>query len=230
MAPIDKGANFSVSEKVAVERGPKIRRYSEQEIENWYKLMVAEPVRGAEPRYWEDVNVGDEIPSYHQVASTSDYLGFGIVSSALEQAGGWTFWYDLWSYFWPHERLDPVSGLRDLSIGHLQDSTAQVEGIPRAYFCGQAMTSWTINMVTNWMGDSGFLKKIGGHKYRRNLWRDSLVLCKGQVTKKYIESGEHLVELSTTLQDHNGDFQIPSSTATVVLPTRDNKELSYWKL
>jgi len=69
------------------------------------------------------------------------------------------------------------------------------------------------------MGDAGFLKELE-EQIRRPLHRESLALIKGQVVKKYIEDGEHLVDLHITLEDHWGDMPIPNGKATVVLPSR----------
>ena len=78
---------------------------------------------------------------------------------------------------------------------------------------------WEGNLVTNWMGDAGFLKTME-EQVRRSLWRGSLALCKGEVVKKYIEGDEHLVDIDITLEDHDGIFVIPKCSATVVLPSR----------
>jgi acyl dehydratase len=201
-------------------RQPKIRHFSEQEVEEWYQLMLQEPIRGSNPRYWEDVNVGDQLPPLHQVYSTMDYIHF-IRSCGYEVVGCWRIQMDRsrqrrlgWK-----AAIDPESGLPDFASIHLQDTAAQrLHGLPRAVAPGAQMTSWLCTMVTNWMGDAGFLKKIN-HQYRRPLWRESLALFEGRVTKKYAQGDEYLVDISTTLKDHNGDLQIPHGTATVVLPS-----------
>jgi hypothetical protein len=57
--------------------------------------------------------------------------------------------------------------------------------------------------------------------------RNSLALCKGKVVKKYIQEREHLVDLSLTVENHDGHFLIPKGTATVRLPSR---KMNGWKL
>ncbi len=39
------------------------RRYSEQELADAYKLYAEEQIRGAVPRYWQDVSEGEELPT-----------------------------------------------------------------------------------------------------------------------------------------------------------------------
>ena len=39
----------------------KVPVYTKKEIEEIYNAQDAEEIRGANPRYWEDVKVGDEL-------------------------------------------------------------------------------------------------------------------------------------------------------------------------
>ena len=75
-------------------------------------------------------------------------------------------------------------------------------------------------MITNWMGDAGFFKKMAC-QFRALLFNGSKAICKGKVVNKYIEGNEHLVDLQVTLEDHEGVLPVPNGSATVVLPSRD---------
>ncbi len=198
----------------------KLRHFSEEEVEEWYRLTEQEEIRGANPRFWEDVNIGDELPPTHHVWNTQEDIAF---SRATGHGGNWLEsmrgtmrktssenWRDL---------LAPESGLPDFGGQHTTDAAAQISGIPRSIAAGDNLCCWLVKLVTNWMGDAGFLKKMGD-QIRSSLWNGSLALCKGQVVKKYIEGDEHLVDLHLTLEDHNGRFMIPNGSATVILPSR----------
>jgi len=52
------------------------------------------------------------------------------------------------------------------------------------------------------------------------LYRESLILCEGEITKKYVEGEDHRVDLRITVQNHDGDMIIPNGSATVILPSR----------
>ena len=76
---------------------------------------------------------------------------------------------------------------------HMEDSRAQIIGIPGAYDYGYQRISWLDNVVTNWMGNDGFLKNLNGTLKRFNIVGDTHWM-KGKVVKKYIVDSEHLVD------------------------------------
>ena len=67
----------------------------------------------------------------------------------------------------------------------MEDSRAQTIGIPGAYDYGCQRISWVDNLITNWMGDDGFIKNLNGTLKRFNIVGDTHWM-KGKVTKKYI--------------------------------------------
>jgi acyl dehydratase len=215
MGPAGKGVQMKT---------PKVRHFSEQEVEDWYHLMEQEEIRGAEPRFWEDVNVGDQLPPTHHVFGMMECVAF---MTGRLGGGSWRFsmgrnWGggEMW-----REQLDPESGLPDFSGFHMTDAAAQRRGTPRAAAVGVQLYCWLCHLLTNWMGDIGFLKKVS-FQVRRSLYRDSLAICKGEVVKKYVENGEHRVDLKVEMVDHNGDAPIPNASATVILPSR---RLENWR-
>ncbi len=202
-------------EKRGTRELPKSRHYSEQEVEEWYQLIEQEEIRGANPRFWEDVNVDDQLPPTHRVSTMTEYVAFSVGrgmarSWRLQMAQNKETWRRL---------IDPESGLPDFAGLHLKDISAQRMGMPLATSAGAQMFNWLGHMITNWMGDTGFLKKMDV-QYRKPLWRESLALCKGKVVKKYIEGDEHLVDLHISVEDYDGNLSIPNGSTTVVLPSR----------
>ena len=61
---------FRTDRDIAREQGTKytdarergVEQLTDDQLAEWGKLYANEEVRGATPRYWEDVNVGDELP------------------------------------------------------------------------------------------------------------------------------------------------------------------------
>ena len=87
-------------------------------------------------------------------------------------------------------------------------------------FCpGKLMESWLGKLVTNWMGDAGFLRKMSC-QFRAPLFNGSKAICAGEVVNKYKEGEDHLVDLKVTLEDHEGTLSVPNGLATVALPAR----------
>ncbi len=204
-------------------KAPKPRQFTLKEIEDWYNLMEAEPIRGAEMRFWEDTEVGDQLPPTHHVWTMMENVAFtsgigggqGSWRHAMRTRIGNT---DNPLADW-RRALDPESHLPDFSNIHMTDIAGLRHGIPKANAAGVHLHCWMTHLVTNWMGDAGFLKKID-EQVRRSLWRGSLAICRGEVVRKYQEGDEHLVDLKITMEDHWGDVMIPDGKATVALPSR----------
>ncbi|MBN1662027.1 MAG: MaoC family dehydratase N-terminal domain-containing protein [Deltaproteobacteria bacterium] len=194
---------------------PQLRHFSEAEVEAWFEKAQAEKIRGADPRFWEDVNEGDEIPPTHHVFTMAEAFAY---SAAMGKSASWRTQMAHSGGAWKN-MLDPESGLPDFTHWHLTDAAAQRQGMERANCLGMQMRAWLGRMISNWMGDDGFIKKMGD-QLRGVMYRESLALCKGKVVKKYVQNGEHLVDLAVTLEDHDGKFMIPNGSATVVLPSR----------
>jgi acyl dehydratase len=75
--------------------------------------------------------------------------------------------------------------------------------------------AWLGHLVTNWMGDAGFLRRLNARVLRHNLIGDT-TWCRGRVTAKG-PGGSVTLELAGTNQ--RGETTA-SATAEVVLPTR----------
>jgi hypothetical protein len=75
------------------------------------------------------------------------------------------------------------------------------------------------NLLTNWMGDDGFLKRMHVELRRFNVVGDT-TWCKGTVTGKRVEDGEYLVDMD--IWGENQRQQVTTrGNATVRLPSRD---------
>ncbi|MFN8638581.1 MAG: MaoC family dehydratase N-terminal domain-containing protein [Dehalococcoidia bacterium] len=204
-------------------KAPKPRQFSIQEIEDWYNLMEAEPIRGAEMRFWEDTEVGEQLPPTHHVWTMMENIAF--TSGIGGGQGSWR--HAMRSRINNTENpladwrraLDPESHLPDFSNIHMTDIGGLRHGLPKANAAGVQLHCWMTNLVSNWMGDAGFLKSIN-EQVRRSLWRGSLAICRGEVINKYVDGDDHLVDLKITMEDHWGDVMIPDGRATVILPSR----------
>lgn len=92
-------------------------------------------------------------------------------------------------------------------------------GNPYPYDVGIQRHCWLNHLLTNWIGDDGWLKKSYG-EYRKFVYLSDVVWMKGKVTKKYIdEDGEYAVDVEVHGVNQRGEDTIPGR-ATVVLPSR----------
>ena len=64
-----------------------------------------------------------------------------------------------------------------------------------AYDVGIQRTCWQIHSLTNWMGDTGFLKALTS-QYRSHVYLSDVVRLGGRVERKEIDAdGDHVVVL-----------------------------------
>jgi hypothetical protein len=108
-----------------------------------------------------------------------------------------------------------------MSAVHYNRAVSLATGLPYPYAVGVQMHSWDINLLTNWMGDEGWLKKCYC-EYRKFVYFSDVVWLRGKVTKKYIdENNEYSVDIETSAINQRGENVMPGR-ATVLLPSREN--------
>ena len=101
---------------------------------------------------------------------------------------------------------------------HWDEEFALEVGAPGAYDYGPERCSWLTHHLTNWMGDDGFLRKSKCQIRRHNPDGDALFID-GTVTRKFVEDGKHLVEISQKAETHRGELSA-SGASIVELPSR----------
>lgn len=199
-------------------RAREPRRYSPEEIKEAYKLYAQEEVRGATPRYWEDVKEGDELPVM--------FKGPMTVTGFIAFAQGWGGLYIranklAWQLIDAHPGVGITNrfGIPDVPERvHWEEDFALEVGAPGAYDYGPERNSWLTHHLTNWMGDAGFLRK-STCKIRRHNPEGDMLFFKGKVVRKYVEDGRHLVEIEQEARNQDDELSVLGS-GLVELPTR----------
>jgi acyl dehydratase len=205
------------------------RSYSPEELSRMQSDILAEEVRGANPRTWEDVKVGDELVPVvkgplDQVSMICFYAG------ALPSVG-----YQGVELAWRDRQLardypEQHPNNYDLSLildhapaggGHMDPNIAHAVGMPGAYDNGHQRIGWVAHLVTNWMGDHGFLKFLQTRIRRPNIFGNT-TWCRGRVTGKRIDEGEHVVDLDIWTEDQDHVISTTGSASVVLLSKRDN--------
>jgi acyl dehydratase len=194
-------------------------RYTSEELRQIYNDYAQEENRGATPRYWEDVEVGDELtPVVKGPLSMRDMFAWLIgAGSPFMKAHGIAL-----DYQQRHPgavMVDNTTGQVDVpELVHMEPSRAREIGIPDRYDYGAQRMSWLFHVVTNWMGDAGFLTSLYGELRRFNVVGDTTWI-KGKVTRTYIEDERHLVDIDIWGENQRGEITVPGR-ATVQLPSR----------
>jgi acyl dehydratase len=203
----------------------KVHCYSDDELASIFESLEHEEIRGASPRYWDDVSVGDELrPVVKGPLSISDMIAWaiGISWQRIALASG-----EKHRYLQKKPALsykDPLTMVPEpIANSHFVDSAAEIlMGSPVIFDLGMQRLSWLGNLVTNWMSDYGFLKKLSGRIQKFVRYGDT-VWCKGCVSRKYVENGECIAELELVCENQYGEIVTPGK-ATVLLPSKSKAE------
>jgi acyl dehydratase len=202
----------------------KMYEYSPEELEAIYSLQDNETVRGSEPRYWEDVQVGEELPPIARgPLSMMEIIGWltGCGSPISKPES-------LWRRIDMYDRkvADPVTkAFINLELVHIDDRVGRMVGLPAAYDFGVQRVSWLSTLMTNWMSDDGFLWKLRGELRRFNITGDT-TWFKGKVARKYIDDQKCCVDIDCRGENQRGELTTPGK-ATVILPSREHGAVVY---
>jgi len=101
---------------------------------------------------------------------------------------------------------------------HYDSGTAQSFGFRAAFADGPMETAFLCQVVTDWLGMQGVLKKISA-RYRGMVFPGDRLTCKGEVRRKYKEGEETLVEVEVWA-DNQEEQKVVYGTAVVKLPLR----------
>lgn len=217
---------FRTERDTARERGSKYeetkakapRVYSDDELEAFYDLYAAERRRGAEPRYWEEVEIGEALPVMPKGPMT--------VTGFIAYAQGWGGLYIrsnrlAWKLVDAHPGLGIKNkfGIPDCPERvHWEEAFAKQVGTPGAYDYGPERCSWLTHQLTDWMGDHGFLRQASC-KIRRHNPEGDLLTIQGKVTAKRVDAGRHLIDIEQEARNQDGELSVLGG-GTVELPSR----------
>ncbi|MEN9725874.1 MAG: hypothetical protein RL434_240 [Pseudomonadota bacterium] len=196
------------------------RTYTEQELAEAFELYAREEVRGATPRWFEDVAAGETLPTMLKGPMT--------VTGFIAYAQGWGGLYIranklAWKMMQQHPGLAirNAFGVPDCPERvHWEQDFALEVGAPGAYDYGPERCSWLIHQITNWMGDRGFL--VSAHcRIRRHNPEGDLLFIHAKVTRCWVESGKGFVEIEQEARNQDGELSVLGG-GVVELPLRAN--------
>jgi len=191
---------------------------------------------GHDKRYWDDVNIGDELPMRifgpHSIASfTSEWraylftiwggthrrtdldleaLGFDPNMAGHENDG-------------VMEKINPEltdGAYFGPSRGHLFPRWARYIGMPRAYGYGASMGAWIIDYLAGWAGEWGMVVH-SNCSYRGPALAGDVTYQTATVVDKLVdEEGRHLVQVDSKMKNQTGTT-MATAKAEIQLPKKD---------
>jgi len=180
----------------------KIPEYTEKEMQEIYSAQDREEIRGANPRYWEDVKVGDELTPVVRGPYTE-------TEGIAWHAGGHA-----------HDLSDRLNRFMWEKIPWTKTKMLYgAKAAPRRFAAGQQLEAWRFILLTNWMGDDGFLWKFSAQIRRFTMIGDT-TWVKGKIIKKYCDDGKYCVDIDIQNVIQTGEVTVTGS-ATVILPSKE---------
>ncbi len=203
------------------ERG--MYKYSEDEVEKMIEDLDKEAVRGSKPLYWEEVNVGDALtPVVKGPYDMNDQIIWTTATSAYIPTC--ELRYKEAKETPGLKRVNPATGWpyfhNDLEPEDIQ--SCKLRGMPLPFDRGITRVALAGNLITNWMSDEGFLRRLsvetpGPFFYGDTIW------FRGEVVDKYKEKvgGAMYRAVDIRIEGVNqlGELTTKGS-ATVYLPGR----------
>ena len=194
--------------------------------EDWISILDMydkEELRGSEPRYWEDVQIGDRVgPMIKGPLSVRDEITWLMgAGSPFIKAHKIEYQYEarhprVLEYV-ETEEADTPGDVPELV--HILNRFARTIGVERAYDYGNQRMSWLCNLFTNWMGDDGFLWKMSGDERVFNQMGDITTL-EGKVINKYIQEEKCCVDIEAWAKNQRGEWSMLPQTSTVILRSK----------
>jgi acyl dehydratase len=179
--------------------------------------------RGAEPRWWEDVDEGDALdPLVKGPMRVTDMvvwhtgMGMGLYGVAALRLG-----------YQQRQRMPRFFKPDALNIPDVQQRVhwdaewAHDAGNPAVYDYGRMRETWLIHLCTDWMGDDAWLWKLDCQFRRFNYVGDTHWM-RGCVTRKYLtDDGRPAVDLDISGENQRGETTTPGH-ATILLPSHEH--------
>ncbi|MFT4583463.1 MAG: acyl dehydratase [Gammaproteobacteria bacterium] len=197
-------------------------KYSPEELDHIAHAIEHEELRGPQPRYFEDVVLESTVqPMLKGPLNITDmicwYSGAGHSYQAHRRASMHRKRHPADAF------VDPRTGAEDSPArGHAEQQMAREVGMPGGYDVGTQRISWLGQLMTNWMGDDGFLRTLNVSVRRPNIFGD-VSWCRAKIIDKRIEERQHLIDLEVFTENQLGEVTA-KGTASVELPSRKDPD------
>jgi acyl dehydratase len=198
-----------------------IEPYTDEQIERITSQYAQEQPRGAEPRWFEDVNEGDEIgPMVKGPLTVTDMvcwhagMGMGLYGVKPLRLGAQN--RARIPRFFHRDELNVPDVMQRV---HWDPAFARRSGNPTTFDYGRMRETWLIHLCTDWMGDDAWLWKLDCEFRKFNYVGDTQWLS-GRVVRKFMADGDRpAVEIELGATNQRDELTTPGH-ATILLPSR----------
>lgn len=201
---------------------PAADPYTDEQLAEIDAAYESESRRGSEPLYFEDVAIGDELPT--KVKGPLRLTDVILWHSGFGQA------FPTYAFKLAYEMRKKSPGLYTpngynvpdiVQRMHWDADWARSVGAAERYDYGALRETWLSQLVSDWAGDESWLVNLEAEHRKFNYIGDTTWL-KGRVTGKSDEEGTPTVSLELWCENQRGEVTSPA-TARVTLPRRGQK-------
>jgi acyl dehydratase len=196
--------------------------WTEKQLMQIEQEILSEEIRGSKPRYWEDVEIGDDVgPVVKGPLGITDEIAYiigggvpiprlqahGVALRSYKRHPAWMF-------------RDPNTlGCEPIFAVHYNKAAANAMGLPQSYDVGIQRHCWGVHLITNWMGDDAWLKR-SYTEYTKFVYLSDVVRIKGKVIDKFIDDGgDYCVRIERFAMNQRNENVMPGY-AIVALPSK----------
>lgn len=202
--------------------------YTDEELAQIDKELEVERPRGATPRLWQNVEIGESLqPAVKGPLTLPDMVTWlqGIGSPHVRSG----------KYWMEYRKSSPKVAVKDPATGipqavervHWDDYMAAEIGMPSAYDYGSQRGGYATYFATNWVGDDGWVAQLS-FQYRGMFFNGDVFRMNGEVVDKWrgAKTGNGYVKFKFNSVTNRGDDIMPG-TGVAALPTDDNGPVQF---
>lgn len=200
-----------------------VEPYTDDEIAEIDAQYAAERPRGAEARWWDDVEVGDELgPMVKGPLTVTDmvcwHVGMGMGLYGIKPLRLGARNRARIPRFFHRDELNVPDVMQRV---HWDPEFARRSGNPTTFDYGRMRETWLIHLCTDWMGDDAWLWRLDCEFRRFNYVGDTQWLRGRVVAKRLAEGDRPAVDVELSATNQRGEVTTPG-TATILLPSREH--------
>lgn len=202
--------------------------YTAEEIAEIDKEMGSEIPRGATPRYWEDVNVGDALDPVVKGPLTLPDMVAWLLGIGSPHVRSGKYWLKYRQNSPKVAIIDPASGIpQAIERVHWDDWMAAEIGMPAAYDYGSQRGGYATYFATNWVGDDGWVADMD-FRYRGMVFNGDTFRMTGEIVDKWrgAKTGTGYVKGKFNSINNLGEDVMPG-TVTFALPSKENGPVNF---
>lgn len=212
------------------QRPVELAQWSEEALGEIDAAYAAERPRGAEPRWFEDVEEGETItPLVKGPLTITDIVcwhagvGMGMYGVAPLRLA-WRNRQRIPRFY----QRDPQGVWDAMQRVHWDPEFARRSGNPSTFDYGRMRETWLIHACTDWMGDDAWLWRLRV-EFRKFNYVGDVQWITGTVVRKHLvedAAGVHpAVDLELSATNQRGELTAPGQ-ATILLPSREHGPVS----